>query len=256
MCLYPKKIVRKYGDDVIIRCGGCIECLRERAEEWAHRIMLEARQHKDNCFITLTYAETDGSLHKRDLQLFIKRLRKHLEPIKIRYFACGEYGSKGKRPHYHLIIFGWKPDDGYFFRMSDGTPLYRSPALEQLWTAGFSSYGGITYHSAKYCAKYLQKLNDPPEEVLAPFICMSTHPGIGYDAISDDLAKTDRVYVDGKGIKLPRYFLKVLDRRGVDLEALKAARARNLARYKPDKKRILAKRWRLKKIFGKIWKTY
>lgn len=256
MCLFPKKIVRKYGDEVIVRCGGCIECLRETSEEWAYRIMLEKRSHKDCCFVTLTYAETDGNLHKRDLQLFIKRLRKKISPVKVRYFACGEYGEKGHRPHYHLIIFGWKPDDGYFFRISDGTPLYRSPVLEQLWTAGFSSFGDITYHSAKYCAKYLQKLNVLIDGMTPPFICMSTHPGIGYNAISDDMAKTDKVYVDGKGIRLPRYFLKVLDRRGVDLEPLKTARAHNLERYKPDKKRIAAKRLRLKNIFGKIWKMY
>ncbi len=155
-----------------------------------------------------------------------------------------------------MIVFGWKPEDGYFFRMSDGTPLYRSPMLEKLWTSGFSSFGDITYHSAKYCAKYLQKLNDPPGDVLAPFVCMSTHPGIGYGAIKDDMALTDKVYVDGKGIKLPRYFLKVLDRRGVDLERLKTARANNVSRYVIDKVKLKSKRLRLRSKFGRIWKTY
>lgn len=36
----------------------------------------------------------------------MKRLRKYLEPVKVRFFACGEYGDNTYRPHYHLILFG------------------------------------------------------------------------------------------------------------------------------------------------------
>lgn len=44
-------------------------------------------------------------LRKRDLQLFIKRLRFYLPDYDIRYFACGEYGPDKFRPHFHLIIY-------------------------------------------------------------------------------------------------------------------------------------------------------
>lgn len=53
-------------------------------------------------------------LSKRDLQLFIKRLRKYISdygkknniPIgTLRYYACGEYGPVHFRPHYHLILW-------------------------------------------------------------------------------------------------------------------------------------------------------
>lgn len=48
-------------------------------------------------------------LSKSALQLFIKRFRITYERkgfnTKIRYFACGEYGPKTYRPHYHIIFF-------------------------------------------------------------------------------------------------------------------------------------------------------
>lgn len=43
-------------------------------------------------------------LSKSDLQKFLKRLRKAYGK-KVRYFACGEYGPKTFRPHYHLLFF-------------------------------------------------------------------------------------------------------------------------------------------------------
>lgn len=50
-----------------------------------------------------------GTLSPRDLDLFIKRLRKSLEPLKFRYFAVGEYGSRSQHPHYHVFLFGVPP---------------------------------------------------------------------------------------------------------------------------------------------------
>jgi len=47
-------------------------------------------------------------LSKRDAQLFLKRLRKHISLItdeKIRFFLCGEFGPKSLRPHFHLLVW-------------------------------------------------------------------------------------------------------------------------------------------------------
>ncbi len=44
------------------------------------------------------------TLSKSDLQLFFKRLRKNYGK-EVRYFACGEYGPKHYRPHYHLLFY-------------------------------------------------------------------------------------------------------------------------------------------------------
>lgn len=247
MCLYPKTIpVKRIGSDryepVTVSCGKCVECLSQKSNEWAHRIIDECKQHEQNCFITLTYNEhskpSDGSLRRRDLQLFLKRLRKHVEPLKIRIFYCGEYGKKG-RPHYHVIIFGWKPSDLFFWQKDkSGAILYRSPQLEKLWTYhpdwckckrcrwsyGFSSVGDVTVYSAKYCAKYMQKLLNLPDGLVKSFIGMSNRPGIGYAAIDPVSLTSDRIYHSGKSIKVPRYYLKVLEREGHDLTEFKALR--------------------------------
>ena len=74
------------------------------------RMLHELSDYEDAVFVTLTYDEdhipSNHSLKKSDLQKWFKRVRKEIEPKKIRYFACGEYGDKTQRPHYHAIIFG------------------------------------------------------------------------------------------------------------------------------------------------------
>lgn len=47
-------------------------------------------------------------LCKRDLQLFMKRLRKYLSKYEgqtVRFFATGEYGPKSFRPHFHILLY-------------------------------------------------------------------------------------------------------------------------------------------------------
>jgi len=44
------------------------------------------------------------SLSKKDFQLYMRRLR--FDAGKgLKYYVCGEYGTKSNRPHYHAIIF-------------------------------------------------------------------------------------------------------------------------------------------------------
>lgn len=76
----------------------------------------------------------------------------------IRYFACGEYGGKTDRPHYHAIIFGhvfpdWKP-----WRQSvSGHLLYRSADFERVWGKGHCEIGDVTSQSAGYVSRYILK---------------------------------------------------------------------------------------------------
>lgn len=96
------------------RCGSCPACRKVIKSLWTDRIMHEYRHgpQKDAgaVFVTLTYTDhhlpRSRSLRKKDLQDFIKRLRKRLSSP-IRYIFSGEYGkSATHRPHYHGIIFG------------------------------------------------------------------------------------------------------------------------------------------------------
>ena len=78
-------------DDFELPCRQCIGCRLERSRQWAMRCLHEASLHDANSFITLTYDDEHvppgGSLRYRDFQLFMKRLRKRFDPLKIS-FLC------------------------------------------------------------------------------------------------------------------------------------------------------------------------
>lgn len=99
-------------------CGQCLPCRINKRRIWSTRLWLEAMAHADNLpMLTLTYSDdelpysVDGlpTLCKRDVQLFLKRVRKKLHPIKLRYYCAGEYGEHTYRPHYHILFFGVSP---------------------------------------------------------------------------------------------------------------------------------------------------
>lgn len=227
MCLFPQNVFVKpkndFGYFAEVPCGKCIECAKRYSDEWSLRIMDEAKQYKQNCFLTLTYNNENlpqnGCVSRREVQLFIKSLRQAVLPVKIRFFACGEYGSLRGRPHYHIIIFGWSPSDLIFLkRDKSGVSLFRSSLVERVWKKGFSSVGELTYDTALYCAKYMQKLNFRlPKELTLPFIQMSTRPGIGFNAAYEYEAALVNGYTffRGRSLAIPRYYLKIFERDGL-----------------------------------------
>lgn len=222
---------------IYLKCDNCRECLESQAVEWAYRIMDESKYHAESCVITLTYDNenvTNGLLIK-EYQDFLKRYRKKLEPKKIRYFISGEYGSRKLRPHFHLIVFGHCPNDlKWHHKNEQGRDIFTSKEVSDVWQRGFVSVDRLTFDSAKYSAKYMQKaLKEFADEnhLQAPFIRMSLKPGIGLrkEDISADKVRDDKIYNHGKSIKLPRYYLKLMESNGVDLTLLKLRR-RNAAK--------------------------
>lgn len=191
-------VERKDSRPVQISCGHCIGCRIKRQREWTVRIMCESKMHRDSMFLLLSYDNEhkprDNGLCYRDVQLFLKRTRQELD-FPIRYFVCGEYGEKTLRPHYHMCLFGWRPDDAH--RVSgvySKHDIYSSPTLQRLWGKGKTDFGAITPQSAAYTASYvLKKWNGPDTEgryervtedgeirvVEREFARMSLKPGIG-----------------------------------------------------------------------------
>lgn len=106
-CTKPVFLAR---EGLNVPCGKCMACRIARSREWTTRLIHELSYWDKASFVTLTYDNehlpSDNSLSVRHWQLFMKRLRKQVEPLKIKYFASGEYGDKFGRPHYHAIIFG------------------------------------------------------------------------------------------------------------------------------------------------------
>jgi hypothetical protein len=45
----------------------------------------------------------------------MKRLRKKISPLKIRFFHCGEYGDKTRRPHYFPLMDNVHISTHFFF---------------------------------------------------------------------------------------------------------------------------------------------
>jgi len=205
--------------EMYIPCGQCIGCRLERSRQWAMRCVEEAKTHEKNCFVTLTYNDEnkpkDNSLCKRDLQLFIKRLRKEYGS-KIRFYGCGEYGEKNQRPHYHLCIFNHDFDDKYLWMVRDNVQLFRSPSLQKLWKYGFSTIGEVTFESAAYVARYVMKkvnggqAKDYYNGRTPEFTNMSRRPGIGLQFFKDnykDIYSLDGVLLRNNLIlRPPKYY--------------------------------------------------
>lgn len=233
-------------------CGRCIGCKLARSLQWAVRCMHEAQMHEHSVFVTLTYDDKHcpASLSVRELQLFLKRLRKAAG--KFRYYACGEYGSVNFRPHYHALIFGLEFGDRYEWSENGGNRLYRSPLLERCWPYGFASLGAVSLQSAQYVAGYcVKKISgdmakshytrlDPRSgelvEVLAEFSLMSRRPGIGaewlekYRADVFGEARAAVVMAGGQVVPVPRFYLKRLEKMDVDLkESVDFVRAQRTA---------------------------
>lgn len=220
--------------ELVLPCGQCIGCKIERSRQWAVRIMHECQMHDRSSFITLTYGEDYlpkfglASLEYSHFQKFMKRLRWKVGPV--RFFMCGEYGSQFWRPHFHACLFGVSFDDRYPWRKSGaGFDLYRSPLLESLWDFGNAEIGELSFESAQYVAGYCMKKvtgvkaeehyckTDPiTGEILQltpEFARMSLKPGIGakwFEAFSSDVYPFDRVVVNGREAKPPRFYDKLL----------------------------------------------
>lgn len=145
---------------VTVPCGKCVACRVNNAAAWATRAYHESQYVHDSCFVTLTYdpdhCPKDYCINKRDVQLFLKRLRKDYNVRA--YFACGEYGTRFGRPHYHILLLGFCPPDLQWHSKSySGMDIYTSKYLESKWQMGFCPVGTCTCASAAYVARYAKK---------------------------------------------------------------------------------------------------
>lgn len=200
-----------------VPCRKCSECRMSRSIEWAVRCYFEAKSHFDNCFITLTFDDVSNPeiLDKKYLQDFFKRFRKAISPVKIKYFACGEYGPKTLRPHFHIVVFGYNFSDRKYHSMSEkGYPIYVSDELSKLWKFGYHTIEDVSFNTAVYTALYSAKsykklpypLCDFPE-----FNLMSQ--GIGIEEIAKKIEvylETDEIFIDGHSYKIPNAVLNKL----------------------------------------------
>lgn len=144
-----------------IPCGKCQGCRIAKSSDWATRCYLEAQKWPKNAFLTLTYNNDSlpkkRSLKRKDMQDFLKRLRKTLkEPIKV--FYSGEYGPRTRRPHYHACIMNYWPEDAKFYKFNfQNDKLFTSETLNKIWRNGYVIVAQLNYKTAAYVARYVYK---------------------------------------------------------------------------------------------------
>lgn len=217
LCENPTNLITMFA-----RCGHCEPCRANRQREWAGRILMEASCYESSAFITLTYNDDhlppNGSLRPKDLQDWKKRAARALKHSRLRFFACGEYGSLTSRPHYHAVIFNapscLRGRTDKFRRGAGGTVCCPVCATYQkTWSLDGEEIGSIDVgmvepRTASYIGGYIIKgkthrldarlRGNEPE-----FSTKSLHPGLGAFAI-DALAKS---FTDAKrsALDIPTY---------------------------------------------------
>ena len=199
---------------VNIPCGKCLGCDRAVQRDWSlriyHEVSFRIADWRDSetgvttrlpeaCVVTLTYDDDHlplaGALDHRDYQRFMKRLRRHRDreaarrrlppPSEVKYFMCGEYGPKTRRPHFHAVLLGIVFDDCYSI-LSNGRSQRCSYTLDRLWSAppmrdpesppsriGVAtvdsfSFGGAMYVTGYVAKKAVDKLLGPVRDQVDP----------------------------------------------------------------------------------------
>lgn len=216
----------------LIPCGRCIDCRFSRSRDWATRCMLEAKQYKENYFITLTYDDdhlpyndtfvdkdgitwTDdgtwnGTLVPEHMQKFWKDLRRyykyHYNHDGIRFYDCGEYGSQTQRPHYHAIAFNLPipAEELKVYKIKDGIVYWNWEIMSKIWGKGFVVITDVSWSTCAYVARYIMKKQTGEMSStyygsrgqVPEFTNMSLKPGIGqkyYDEHKDEIYKSDSI---------------------------------------------------------------
>lgn len=251
---------------VQVPCGQCEGCQEAYSKEWAIRCLLESYTHEHNYFLTLTYDDEHlpiaeymvdkdtgeiyededglwqylgGTLQPRDMDLFLKKLRKFYEyenkktgyylgykHTGTRFYYCGEYGEISGRAHYHMLTFNMpiKPEDLKVYRINtDGSIYYTCEWLTKMWNKGYVVIGEINWDTCAYTARYvMKKLKHMPKEEyyklgkIPEFVRMSRRPGIAREAYKEAYFENDEIIYKGHrenitSAKPPRYFDKIYD---------------------------------------------
>ena len=232
MCVSPYIVKCKDGSLVPVPCGHCFDCLEKYKDDWCFRLRQECKQVICPIHLTLTFAdeylpvryndeagEFQSFVSKRDVQLFLKRLRKNFPEFRnnLRYFAIGEYGGKYNRAHYHIIIISsaikWLHQYDNAFRVC--------------WPDGFIKVTLADNKRIGYVTGYLHKLDDS-SHITNPFRLMSKHLGLCFltEKMIDYFFTTFSCGVKdhhGYWKRLPRYYRKKLDEYSADDYRLRRA---------------------------------
>lgn len=244
MCLYPKLvknpkyrpnkknkgIVPHMSDERVglipVGCGMCMECMKQKANNWRLRLQEDIKEHTNGKFITLTYSNEsyaklaeevrkkhgdingyllDNEIATLSVRRFLERWRKKYKKS-VRHWLITELGHTGTE-HLHMHGIIWADDVN---------------EIETKWQYGWvwkgKKQGGqlVNYVSARtinYIIKYVTKV-DTDHKCYKPIVLCS--PGIGanytktYNATTNKYkekdTKTTYTATNGKQAALPIYW--------------------------------------------------
>lgn len=207
-----------------VPCGKCPPCIKRRVQGWMFRLKKEQEVSISSSFITLTYEDEhlpfspNGlmTLDKRDHQLFMKKLRKHLDThdynmhkdVKLKYYAIGEYGDNTHRPHFHYIMFNL-PDQ----------LIVKEEIIQDIWSKGLVQVAVCNDNTIAYVTGYVNKKLYAAEKVGLDDLddrlpeCSMMSKGLGKNFLSkrvvayyQEVLKPYIIVEDGKKQTMPRYY--------------------------------------------------
>lgn len=216
-CLSPVYL-NQGGRRLFVPCGKCNFCLESRRADWTIRLRNQQKESASAHFITLTYAEEVipltplglPTLQKSDLQLFFKGIRNYmtrnstyienyekngLKWPKFKYYAVGEYGTVGGRPHYHIISFNIDPKT--------------IEQIEIIWGKGRCQVAECNPATIHYTTKYVINKDFHDVDTQKPFSLSSQDLGLDY------VKKNAKWHVENQNFyvvsdehkkRLPRYY--------------------------------------------------
>lgn len=165
------------------------------------------------------------------------------ESPNIRFLHCGEYGENLGRPHHHACLFNFDFPDKKYWKSKEGNQYYTSEILQKLWPHGYSVIGDVTFESAAYVARYIEKKitgenaegyydGKKPE-----YSTMSRKPGLGQgwlDKYKTDIFPKDFVIIRGKRSTVPKFYNKKYELTNPDEYGTLRLKRIESARSNPD----------------------
>jgi hypothetical protein len=273
MCITPITLQRNYKSlnksDInhftnVVPCGKCFQCLSRRSEHWAFRIENEMKECYSVVFLTLTYEEQPLSnngyptLVKKDFQNFMKRLRKRMPQSnpKLKYYACGEYGTQTQRPHYHAIMFNLPQ-----------SYIQRENKIRETWNNGNIDLRPCNIARIKYVTKYItkgfwkkhkDKIDYETGEIIVDdripeFSLMSKNLGLNY--LKKNVVKNHKDNLQGHVVRaggiiqsLPRYYRDKLFNRQEKKVIAEAFLLNRKEKFKSHKLEVQWKKQKIKEV--------
>lgn len=135
-----------------VPCRKCPTCRRLKAWRWLQRCLDETSVSERTWFVTLTFRKVPEDGGYSGVQRWLKRVRKDLHGEAIRYFVAPEFGSRGGRLHYHLLVHGSRGLKGRVLRSQ-----WREGITHARLVFDRFRVNSDTRDAARYVAKYAGK---------------------------------------------------------------------------------------------------